>query len=43
MVYVVNVNGKPLMPCKEAKARRLLKNNKAKIRKKRAIYDSITV
>ena len=34
MVYVVNVNGKPLMPCKEAKARRLLKNNKAKIRKK---------
>ena len=31
MVYVLNVNKKPLMPCSEAKARKLLKNNKAKI------------
>lgn len=34
MVYVLNINGSPLMPCKEAKARKLLKNNKAKIIKK---------
>ena len=31
MVYVLNIKGQPLMPCKEAKARRLLKQNKAKI------------
>lgn len=31
MVYVLNKQGKPLMPCKEAKARKLLKQNKAKI------------
>ena len=31
MVYVLNVNKKPLMPCTEAKARKLLKKNKAKI------------
>lgn len=30
MVYVLNMQGKPLMPCKEAKARKLLKNNLAK-------------
>lgn len=30
MVYVINVHGNPLMPCKEAKARKLLKTNKAK-------------
>lgn len=30
MVYVINKNGKPLMPCTEAKARKLLKQNKAK-------------
>lgn len=31
MVYVLNIEEKPLMPCKEAKARKLLKQNKAKI------------
>lgn len=31
MVYVLNIQGNPLMPCKEAKARRLLKNSLAKI------------
>lgn len=30
MVYVLNIDGQPLMPCKEAKARKLLKQNKAK-------------
>jgi len=25
MVYVLNINGKSLMPCKEAKARKLLR------------------
>lgn len=34
MVYVLNIGGKPLMPCKEAKARKLLKHNKAKIYKR---------
>ena len=34
MVYVLIIEGKPLMPCKEAKARKLLKENKAKIYKK---------
>ena len=33
MVYVLNNQGKPLMPCKEAKARKLLKQNKAIIAK----------
>lgn len=33
MVYVLNRQGKPIMPCKEAKARKLLKQNKAKIAK----------
>lgn len=31
MVYVLNRQGKPIMPCKEAKARKLLRQNKAKI------------
>lgn len=31
MVYVQNKNGKPLMPCKEAKARHLLKDGKAEV------------
>lgn len=31
MVYVLNKQGKPIMPCKEAKARKLLKQNRAKI------------
>lgn len=34
MVYVLNIKRKPLMPCKEAKARKLLKQNKAKIKKR---------
>lgn len=34
MVYVLNIEGKPLMPCKGAKARKLLKQNKAKIVKR---------
>lgn len=31
MVYVLNKNNKPLMPCKEVKARKLLRDNKAKV------------
>ena len=31
VVYVLSVEGKPLMPCKPAKARRLLKSGKAKV------------
>ena len=31
MVYVISVNGKPLMPCKPAIARLLLKDGKAKV------------
>ena len=34
LVYVLNKNGKPLMPCKPAKARHLLKQHKAKVVKK---------
>lgn len=34
MVYVLNKYGEPLMPCKEAKARKLLKANRAKVVKK---------
>lgn len=34
MVYVLNIEERPLMPCKEARARKLLKQNKAKIYKK---------
>jgi hypothetical protein len=30
-VYVINKNGKPLMPCKPAKARKLLRDGKAKV------------
>lgn len=39
MVYVLNKQGDPLMPCKEAKARKLLKQNKAII----AQYDPFTI
>jgi 5-methylcytosine-specific restriction endonuclease McrA len=31
LVFVINIHGKPLMPCKPSKARKLLKNNNAKI------------
>ncbi len=34
MVYVLNIQGYPLMPCKPAKARKLLKNNLAKVVKR---------
>ena len=34
MVYVLNIEWKPLMPCKEAKERKLLNQNKAKIVKR---------
>jgi hypothetical protein len=34
LVYILNNQGKPLMPCKPSKARKLLKQNKAKIIKK---------
>jgi len=34
LVYVLNKDGKPLMPCKPSKARKLLKQNKAKVIKK---------
>ena len=34
MVYVQNIHGKPLMPCKEAKARKLLKSQRAYVVKR---------
>ena len=34
LVYILNNQGKPLMPCKPQKVRKLLKQNKAKIVKK---------
>lgn len=34
LVYVLNNQGKPLMPCKSSKARKLLQQNKAKIIKR---------
>lgn len=34
MVYVISKEGKPLMPCKEAKARHLLEANRAKVVKR---------
>lgn len=39
MVYVLNKQGNPLMPCKETKARKLLKQNKAIIAK----YEPFTI
>ncbi len=39
MVYVLNKQGSPLMPCKEAKARKLLKQNKAIVAK----YEPFTI
>jgi len=33
-VYVINKNGNPLMPCKPAKARHLLRDGKAKVIKR---------
>ena len=34
MVYVISIEGKPLMPCKPAKARHLLRDGKAKVVKR---------
>ena len=34
MVYVLNIYGKPLMPCKPAKARHILRDGKAKVVKR---------
>lgn len=34
LVYVLNNNGNPLMPCKPSRARKLLKQNKAKVIKR---------
>ncbi|AOY75930.1 hypothetical protein CLFO_05980 [Clostridium formicaceticum] len=34
LVYVINKHGKPLMPCKPRKARKLLKQGKAKVVKR---------
>ena len=34
LVYIINKYGKPLMPCKPSKARKLLRQNKAKVVKK---------
>src|SRR5574344_1683799 len=34
MVYVLNIQGEPLMPCKPAKARKLLNKNLAKVVKR---------
>lgn len=34
MVYVLNIHGKPLMPCKPTKARHLLRDGKAKVVKR---------
>lgn len=34
MVYVISKQGKPLMPCKEAKARHLLRDEKARVVKR---------
>ena len=31
LVYVINHNGQPLMPCKPAKARKLLRGRRAKV------------
>ena len=31
LVYVLNKEGKPLMPCSPSKARKLLKQGKAKV------------
>ena len=34
MVYVISKNGKPLMPCTNVIARLLLKQDKAKVKRK---------
>ncbi len=39
LVFVINKHGKPLMPCKPSRARKLLKQGKAKIVK----YEPFTI
>jgi RRXRR protein/HNH endonuclease len=34
IVYVINQNGQPLMPCKPSKARKLLRDGRAKVRRR---------
>ena len=34
VVYVVNQNGHPLMPCKPSKARKLLRDGRAKVERR---------
>jgi len=42
LVYVLNKHGKPLMPCKPSKARKLLKQGKAKVVKRDNLEKGIT-
>jgi N6-L-threonylcarbamoyladenine synthase len=35
LVYVLNKDGKPIMPCSSAKARKLLRDGKAKVVRRR--------
>ena len=42
MVYVLNIHGEPLMPCKEAKARKLLKSERAEIIKRNPFTIQLT-
>jgi len=39
VVYVLNMHGEPLMPCKPQKARILLKQGKAKVVKRTPFFD----
>lgn len=41
-VYVINKNGNPLMPCKPAKARHLLRDGKAKVLKRKPFTIQLT-
>ncbi|MEG0013251.1 MAG: RRXRR domain-containing protein [Cellulosilyticaceae bacterium] len=38
MIYVLNVNGKPLIPTSSAKARQLLKQKKAMVKQVKLKY-----
>ena len=43
LVYVLNKHGKPLMPCKPRKARKLLEQGKATVVQADTFYNSIKV
>ena len=43
MVYVLNLDGKPLMPCSSVIARLLLEQGKVKVREKNTVHDSVAV